>query len=167
MRIILDGMGGDHAPASVVEGAVLASKQIEHEIHIIGQEELIHAELAKYKYDAGKIFVIDAREVITNDDALNEFIIVVAIAVASSLVYCAPVQEEPNLYGKINVLLRVNLNPYSPSSSSSTTSQPKPPAVQLGYFCNNTFVVEAEESPVLRISLISRSFSLIFSGIKM
>ena len=69
MRIILDGMGGDHAPASVVEGAVLASKQIEHEIHIIGQEELIHAELAKYKYDAGKIFVIDAREVITNDDA--------------------------------------------------------------------------------------------------
>ena len=72
MRIILDGMGGDHAPASVVEGAVLASKQIEHEIHIIGQEELIHAELAKYKYDAGKIFVIDAREVITNDDLYNK-----------------------------------------------------------------------------------------------
>lgn len=69
MRIILDGMGGDHAPASVVEGAVLASKKIEHEICIIGQEELIHAELGKYKYDAAKITVIDAREVITNDDA--------------------------------------------------------------------------------------------------
>lgn len=69
MRIVLDGMGGDHAPASVVEGAVLASKEIEHEIHIIGQEELIHAELAKYKYDTDKIFVINAREVISNEDA--------------------------------------------------------------------------------------------------
>ena len=69
MRIILDGMGGDHAPASVVEGAVLASKKIEHEICIIGQEELIHAELGKHKYDASRITVIDAREVITNDDA--------------------------------------------------------------------------------------------------
>ena len=67
MRIILDGMGGDHAPASAVEGAVMASREIEHEIHIIGQEELIRAELAKHKYDANKIFVIDAREVISNE----------------------------------------------------------------------------------------------------
>ena len=29
MKIILDGMGGDNAPASVVEGAVLASKELE------------------------------------------------------------------------------------------------------------------------------------------
>lgn len=69
MRIILDGMGGDNAPAAVVEGAVLASKEIEHEIQIIGQQELIHAELAKYKYDAKKITVIDAREVISNEEA--------------------------------------------------------------------------------------------------
>lgn len=69
MRIILDGMGGDHAPASVVEGAVLASRETEHEIHIIGQEELIKAELSKYSYNQNQIFVIDAREVITNDDA--------------------------------------------------------------------------------------------------
>ena len=69
MRIILDGMGGDHAPASVVEGAVQASKEIDHEIHIIGQEERILAELSKHKYDPKKIFVIDAREVISNEDA--------------------------------------------------------------------------------------------------
>ncbi len=69
MRIILDGMGGDHAPAAIVEGAVQASKEIDHEIHIIGQEELINAELSKYKFNPDKIFVIDAREVITNDDA--------------------------------------------------------------------------------------------------
>ena len=69
MRIILDGMGGDNAPGAVVEGAVLASKEIDHEIVIIGQEELIKQELKKYKYNHEKITVVDAREVITNDEA--------------------------------------------------------------------------------------------------
>ncbi len=69
MRIILDGMGGDNAPGAVVEGAVLASKEIDHEIVIIGQEELINQELKKYKYNHDKITVADAREVITNDEA--------------------------------------------------------------------------------------------------
>ena len=69
MKIILDGMGGDNAPASVVEGAILASKEIEHQILIIGKEELINKELKKYKYDENKILVADATEVISNDDA--------------------------------------------------------------------------------------------------
>lgn len=69
MKIILDGMGGDNAPASVVEGAILASKEIEHQILIIGKEELINNELKKYKYDENKILVADATEVISNDDA--------------------------------------------------------------------------------------------------
>lgn len=69
MRIILDGMGGDNAPGAIVEGAVLASKEIDHEIVIIGQEELINQELKKYKYNHDKITVADAREVITNDEA--------------------------------------------------------------------------------------------------
>ena len=69
MRIILDGMGGDNAPGAIVEGAVLASKVIDHEIVIIGQEELINQELKKYKYNHDKITVADAREVITHDEA--------------------------------------------------------------------------------------------------
>ena len=69
MRIILDGMGGDNAPEAVVEGAVLASEVIEHEIVIIGQEELINHELKKHKYNHKKITVADAREVITNEEA--------------------------------------------------------------------------------------------------
>ena len=68
MRIILDGMGGDNAPAAVVEGAVIASKEIEHEIVIIGQEELIQNELNKYRYNPKKISVVNAREVITNEE---------------------------------------------------------------------------------------------------
>ena len=43
MRIILDGMGGDHAPASVVEGAILAMKEMEHEIVFVVHKELFEA----------------------------------------------------------------------------------------------------------------------------
>ncbi len=69
MKIILDGMGGDNAPEAIVEGAVLASKEIQHQIAIIGKEDLIKNELKKYKYDEAKIHVINAEEVITNDEA--------------------------------------------------------------------------------------------------
>lgn len=69
MKIILDGMGGDNAPASVVEGAVLALKEMNHEIILVGQEELIRNELKKYKYDEDRITIVDAREIITNDEA--------------------------------------------------------------------------------------------------
>lgn len=69
MRIILDGMGGDNAPKSVVQGAVLASKEIDDEIIIVGPKELIKKELKELKYDSNKIKIYDAPDVITNDDA--------------------------------------------------------------------------------------------------
>ena len=68
MRIILDGMGGDNAPAAVVEGAVLASDLIEHEIIITGDRDIIYKELSKHKFNPGKITIEHAPEVITNDD---------------------------------------------------------------------------------------------------
>lgn len=71
MRIILDGMGGDHAPFEVVKGAVEAAREIKDEIIIIGQEEEIHKALKKFKgkYREDQIKVIHANEVITNRDA--------------------------------------------------------------------------------------------------
>lgn len=69
MRIILDGMGGDNAPEEVVKGAVLASEEINHQITIIGREDEINKQLKKYKYNKDKVTVVNADEVITNDDA--------------------------------------------------------------------------------------------------
>ncbi len=69
MKIVLDGMGGDNAPASVVEGAVLALKEMPHEIIFVGREEMIREELQKYKYDESRVSIVDARELITNDEA--------------------------------------------------------------------------------------------------
>lgn len=69
MRVILDGMGGDYAPGEVVKGAVAASREMSHEIYIVGQEEKIKAELKKYKYDKKQIHIVHAEEVITNEDS--------------------------------------------------------------------------------------------------
>lgn len=69
MRIILDGMGGDHAPVEIVKGAVDASKETTHTIVIVGDEEKIKAELKKYKYDEEQIVVEHASEVIETCDA--------------------------------------------------------------------------------------------------
>ncbi|MBR3053089.1 MAG: phosphate--acyl-ACP acyltransferase, partial [Firmicutes bacterium] len=69
MRIVVDGMGGDNAPAAIVEGAVLASEKIREEIYLIGREEELAAELSKYDFDEAKIKIIDASEVIANEEA--------------------------------------------------------------------------------------------------
>ena len=69
MRIILDGMGGDNAPLEIVKGAVEASSKIDHQIVIVGREDEINAELAKYNYDESKIQVVHASDVIENEDS--------------------------------------------------------------------------------------------------
>ena len=69
MRIVVDGMGGDNAPAEIVKGVVEAAALIDHEIYIVGQEDLINRELSKHSYNGEQIKIVHASEVITNDDA--------------------------------------------------------------------------------------------------
>jgi fatty acid/phospholipid synthesis protein PlsX len=69
MKIILDGMGGDNAPEEIVKGAVSASREISHEIIIVGREDQIRAELSKYKYDSSQITIVNAEEVIEMEDS--------------------------------------------------------------------------------------------------
>lgn len=69
MRIILDGMGGDNAPAEIVKGAVQAAAEMDHEIFIVGVENQIREELDKYKYNPDQIRIVHAEEVITNEDS--------------------------------------------------------------------------------------------------
>jgi glycerol-3-phosphate acyltransferase PlsX len=69
LKIIIDGMGGDFAPQSVVEGAVKASAHTEHEMIIVGDEAQISALLAKHKYKGNNIKVVHASQVITNEEA--------------------------------------------------------------------------------------------------
>src|SRR5690606_29745979 len=68
MNIIVDGMGGDNAPSEIVKGCVDAVNEYDINIMIVGKEQLIKEELGKYKYSDDKIQIINADDVITNDD---------------------------------------------------------------------------------------------------
>jgi glycerol-3-phosphate acyltransferase PlsX len=68
-EIILDGMGGDHAPEAIVEGAVRASVHINHTIRIVGDEQKVLAELERCGYDPQKIKVVHADDAIGGEEA--------------------------------------------------------------------------------------------------
>ena len=64
-NIALDAMGGDNAPAEMVKGAVDAvGKEPAMKVFLIGREEIIEKELAKYQFQKSQIEVIHASEVI-------------------------------------------------------------------------------------------------------
>ena len=65
VRVAVDAMGGDNAPGEIVKGAVEAV-QAENDIKVflVGRQDAVNAELAKYTYDKEKIEVVHAEEVI-------------------------------------------------------------------------------------------------------
>ena len=69
LKIIVDAMGGDYAPAEIVKGAVdaLADRQ-GFKVVLTGDEALIKRELDKYSYDAARTEIVPCSQVITNDD---------------------------------------------------------------------------------------------------
>ena len=87
MKIIVDGMGGDNAPQEIVRGAAMAAHELaqldpEITVGIIGPQELMLNCLRKENWDCssaekisddvfryGNIDIINATEVITNDEA--------------------------------------------------------------------------------------------------
>ena len=67
--VAVDAMGGDNAPGEIVKGAVeavLASEQVV--VKLVGKEEVVNAELAKYEYDKERIEVVNATEVILTEE---------------------------------------------------------------------------------------------------
>lgn len=65
IKVAVDAMGGDNAPAEVVKGAieaVLESPKLK--VYLVGMKELVEAELSKYSYPAEQVEVVAASEVI-------------------------------------------------------------------------------------------------------
>ena len=73
IKILLDAMGGDHAPAVTVQGAVKALKN-DSELHLIltGRQNDIVSELVKYSYDKNRIEIVDCPDVIDMNDIPTE-----------------------------------------------------------------------------------------------
>jgi glycerol-3-phosphate acyltransferase PlsX len=64
IKIALDAMGSDNAPFADVEGAVLAAREFNYQVTLVGDEGLIKKELEKYKPIPSNISIHHASEVI-------------------------------------------------------------------------------------------------------
>lgn len=70
MIIAVDAAGGDHYPKSPVKGAVEATKELSDlEIILIGPEDTVRTELDKYEFDADRIRVYNASQIIEMDES--------------------------------------------------------------------------------------------------
>ncbi len=69
-NIIVDAMGGDLAPQQIVYGALDAvNEDKDVKVTLVGKKDAIDGLLAEQKYSGDRIFVIDAQDVITNDES--------------------------------------------------------------------------------------------------
>lgn len=68
MKIVIDGMGGDNAPKSNVEGVVNAIKEYGVDLIITGDKEVLEKEFSKYDFDRNKLEIVHTTEIIENED---------------------------------------------------------------------------------------------------
>ena len=62
MLVALDAMGGDHAPAAIVAGALLARRELGIEIALVGDRAVVEAELARDGVRPSGIEIVHASE---------------------------------------------------------------------------------------------------------
>jgi glycerol-3-phosphate acyltransferase PlsX len=69
ITIALDAMGGDHAPRAEVEGAVLAARELDVRVLLVGQEPVLKQELQRHRARSLPLEIVPASEVITMSDS--------------------------------------------------------------------------------------------------
>ncbi len=73
IKIAVDAMGGDNAPGEIIAGTVMAANvRKDIQIALIGQKDVVSAELKKHTYNTEQIQVVNATEVIeTGEPPVN------------------------------------------------------------------------------------------------
>ena len=70
VKVAVDAVGGDNAPSEIVKGAVLAVQEDSRiKVFLVGPEEVLKKELEQYPDLGNRLEVVNASEVITNDEA--------------------------------------------------------------------------------------------------
>jgi phosphate acyltransferase len=70
LTIAVDAMGGDHAPQSEVEGAVLAARSLGVKVILVGHRDVVGQELARYDdWRSLPIEIVHASERVTMEDS--------------------------------------------------------------------------------------------------
>lgn len=65
IKIAVDAMGGDNAPAEIVKGAIDAvTQRPDIKVYLVGQQDVVKEELAKNSYTGSQIEIVHADEVI-------------------------------------------------------------------------------------------------------
>jgi phosphate acyltransferase len=72
MRVAVDAMGGDNAPAIEVEGAVLACREFGIPVTLVGDQASLAAELAKHNTTGLDIDIYHASEVVGMHDSASD-----------------------------------------------------------------------------------------------
>ncbi len=68
MRIVLDAMGGDHAPQVVIDGAVQAAREYGVEVVLAGRQAVIEKELARHDTTGLTLPVVHASQVVEMEE---------------------------------------------------------------------------------------------------
>ena len=68
MKVIVDAMGGDNAPKEIVKGCIDAVKEYGIKILLVGKKDVLEEELKAFDYPKEDIEILDAQDIITNDD---------------------------------------------------------------------------------------------------
>lgn len=72
MRVAVDAMGGDNAPAIEVEGAVAAAREYGIAITLVGNEQVLRRQLEKHDSNGLDISVVHASEVVGMHDSASD-----------------------------------------------------------------------------------------------
>ena len=65
VKVAVDAMGGDHAPAEMVKGVIDAvTLRQDIKVYLIGRQEIVKQELEKHAYNGSQIEIVHAQEVI-------------------------------------------------------------------------------------------------------
>lgn len=65
VNVAVDAMGGDNAPQEIVKGAIDAVNESGNvKVFLVGKEDMVKKELEKYTFDADRVEVVHAEEII-------------------------------------------------------------------------------------------------------
>ncbi|MBI2093530.1 MAG: phosphate acyltransferase PlsX [Candidatus Omnitrophica bacterium] len=69
MKVALDAMGGDSAPETPVAGALRAARELPIEIVLVGKQDAIEQQLARYRHLPSNLSIVHAPEVVGMDES--------------------------------------------------------------------------------------------------
>ncbi len=73
MKVAVDAMGGDFGPKVTVEGAVMASRELDIEILLVGSETLVRREFDRLDHSKANVTIVNAAEEISMSEGILSF----------------------------------------------------------------------------------------------